>query len=374
MESQNRDDALRAVENFWGRKPPELFQRLYTHYPRPFLAPCEFFSLETIVSGTGRSSGTPPQFMPFGRAVGDEGIYGFYISPETAPGQWPVMYRDDEEQYLRPVSSCFERFLNHCILVGRYETEDQAGSGDAAGSGLIADLDEQREVGIRLGLSQNVLFGGLPGNDTGLYERLASLDPMDAASLCHLGCVRRACGDADADERALDFFHRAIEAAPWFGDCSYLLADTYRVKGQLVRACEGYWAVLHKLLPLCTRSYAWDLGEDHPQGDIVEVAADALRHFEKHTSDEMRHSELWTITVEEDAYDPDLREKYALKLLREGDHPAAERELLNTLSLTVLEGGKQHKRVYQALIGLYESLDRRHEAALARFDSALPIS
>ena len=106
----------------------------------------------------------------------------------------------------------------------------------------------------------------------------------------------------------------------------------------------------------------------------MEVAADALRHFEKHTSDEMRHSELWTITVEEDAYDPDLREKYALKLLREGDHPAAERELLNTLSLTVLEGGKQHKRVYQALIGLYESLDRRHEAALARFDSALPIS
>jgi tetratricopeptide (TPR) repeat protein len=374
LESDNSTEAITAVERFWGRRLPEMFRTLYAQYPRPFLAPCEFYPLPAIAAGMGRCSGAPPQFMPFGRAVGDEGVYGFYISPETASGQWPVMYRDDEEQYLKPISSCFERFLNYCVLVGRYETEDQGAGSSDNGNALSTDMDEQIEIGQFLKLNRDVLFGALPGNDTGLYERLACLDPMDAASVCHLGCVRRAYGDAEADERALDFFHRAIEAAPWFGDSTYLLADTYRIKGQLSRACEGYWAVLHKLMPLCTRSYEWDLGDDHPQGDIVEVAADALRQFERHTTEEMRQSELWKVAVEEDAYDPDLREKYALKLLREGDHLAAERELINTLSLTALEGGKQHRRVYQALISLYESQDRRHEAALASFDAALPLA
>ncbi len=374
MEPDNSLDAMQAVERFWGRKLPEPFRQLYTLYPRPFLAPCEFFTLLAISKGSGRTSGTPPQFMPFGRAVGDEGIYGFYINPETAPGQWPVMFRDDEEQYIRPVSSSFEKFLNHCILVGRYETEEQAGSAASVSLDLLEDLDEQREAGRRLNLDTEVLFGPLPGNDTQLFERLAKLDPMDATSLCHLGCVRRAFGDKTADERALDFFHRATEAAPWFGDASYLMADTYRLKGQMPRACEGYWAVLNKLLPLCTRSYEWDLGEDHPQGDIVEVAADALRQFARHAPEGIHEDELWSVAVEEDAYDPDLREDYARRLLRLGNLPAAERELLNTLSLTVMEGGKQHKRVYQELIALYESQDRKDEAALALFDSALPVT
>jgi hypothetical protein len=152
------------------------------------------------------------------------------------------------------------------------------------------------------------------------------------------------------------------------------MADTYRLKGQMTRACEGYWAVLHKLLPLCTRSYEWDLGEDHPQGDIVEVAADALRQFARHAPESIREDELWSVAVEEDAYDPDTREDYARRLLRTGNLPAAERELLNTLSLTVMEGGKQHKRVYQELVSLYESQDRKDEAALALFDSALPVT
>ena len=183
-------------------------------------------------------------------------------------------------------------------------------------------LDEQREAVRRLKLDADIVFGSIPRNDTELYERLAHSDAQDASSLCHLGCVNRSRGDT---ERALDFYHRAIEAAPWFGDSSYLLADAYRETGKSARAVQGWWAVAQHLLPLCTRTWEWNLGDEHPEGDVYEVAADALLQYAEHASGETRAESLWRVVVHDDPYDPDVRESFSDSLLLAGDLAGAER-------------------------------------------------
>src|SRR5579862_5726453 len=79
-------EGLRSVERFWQVELPQPFRNLFLHFSHPFLAPCEFFTLDAIGRGCGRGYGLVPQFMPFGRAVGEGGLYGFYITPDTALG------------------------------------------------------------------------------------------------------------------------------------------------------------------------------------------------------------------------------------------------------------------------------------------------
>jgi hypothetical protein len=357
-------EGLRAVEQFWQARPPSAFRKLYTHDPHPFLAPCEFFALDSIARGTGRDFGMLPQYLPFGRAVGDGGTYGFYVTPEIALGRWPVVYWDEDEMYLRPIASDFAAFLRYCVLIGRYETEEQL-----AEESDWQEHSERRDFARRLDLPAELLVGPIPRNDTELYERLALLDPQDAMSLCHLGCVRRTRGD---DERALDFFCRASEAAPWFGDCAYLAADVHRERGNHARAVESWWTVVQCLLPLCTRTWEWDLGADHPEADIYEVAADALAQFADAAPPSLKTQALWRVVVQDDPYDPDVRESLGDALLAQNDMAGAEREYLNALSLCCGERGRQPDRLYDALLGLYERCGRKREAALVRHDRVLP--
>jgi tetratricopeptide (TPR) repeat protein len=361
----NVREGLRAVERFWQAAPPDAFRNLYAHFPHPFLAPCEFFALTAIAEGAGRGFGQIPQYLPFGRAVGEGGTYGFYVTPETVLGRWPVVYWDDDEMYLRPVSYDFEAFLRGCVLVGRYETEDQA-EADLSDWSEIAD---RREFARRVGLPVELLLDPIPRNNTELYERLASSDPQDAVSLCHLGCVWRARGNS---ERALDFFHRASEAAPWFGDPPYLVADVYRERGDRPRAIRSWWAVVQRLLPFCTRTWEWDLGAEHPEADIYEVAADGLAQFCDEAESDLRAQPLWRVVAHDDPYDPDVRESLADALLAQNDLAGAEREYLNALSLCFSERGKQPERLYSALLALYERAGRARDAALVRYDRTLP--
>ncbi len=358
--------SLRDIERFWGTGLPAAFTHLYTQFALPFLAPCEFMPLEAIAEGQGREFGMLPQFLPFGRAVDESGLYGFYRTPENLDGAWPVLYWDTDEMALRPVSSDFEAFLRRCVLVGRYETEVQ--NAEADGSQIEGEV---RRMVRGMNLPPALLTGPLPRNDSELYERLAAFDPQDAQSLCHLGCARRSRGDA---ERALDFFHRASEAAPWAGDPCYLVADVYRDRRQFDRAVQEWWAVVQCLLPLCTRTWEWDLGEDHPEADIYEVAADGLSQYEKHASSEMRSDPLWNAVVQQDPYDPDVRERLGHALLAQGEFAGAEREYLNALSLCGSERSKQPERLYDALIALYDRQNRPQDALLARHDRKLPRS
>ncbi len=308
-------DGLRAVERFWQARPPAAFRKLYAHAPHPFLAPCEFFALDAIAQGAGRDFGLLPQYLPFGRGVGDGGTYGFYVTPETLSGRWPVLYWDEDEMTLRPVASDFPAFLRHCVLMGRYETEDESDANDVSSEDW-QETDEQREFARAFDLPTELLFGTTPRNDTELHERLLLLDPQDAASLCHLGCARRARGDG---ERALDFFYRASEAAPWFGDPAYLIADVHRERGNYARATQNWWTVAQALLPLCTRTWEWDLGADHPEADIYEVAADALAQFADAADASLKSQALWRVVVHDDPYDPDVREALGDALLAQSD-------------------------------------------------------
>src|SRR5579884_1139396 len=360
-------EGLRAVEAFWHGRLPEPFCTLYAHLDYPFLAPCEFFPLEAIAGGAGRSFGMLPQFLPFGRAVDEGGTYGFYVTRENAQGRWPVLYWDEDEMFLRPVASEFGAFLRYCLIVGRYETEEQW---PEEGPNRQEEA-ERREFARRIGLPVELALGPIPRNDTELYEHLVRSDPKDAVSLCHLGNMWRARGDA---EHALDFFHRAGEAAPWFGDPLYLVADVYRERGDYGRAIQSWWGVVQRLLPLCTRTWEWDLGEEHPEADIYEVAADALAQFCDAADPDLKAKPLWRVVVHEDPYNPDVHEALGDALLAQNDLAGAEREYLNALSLCFAERSKQPERLYASLLALYERMgpSRTRDAALVRFDRTLP--
>ncbi len=355
---------MKEIEQFWGTALPSAFVHLYAQFPLPFVAPCEFLSLSAIAEGQGREFGMLPQFLPFGRAVDEGGMYGFYRTPENIEGGWPVLYWDTEEMMLVPVASDFEAFLRRCVLAGRYGTETQDADGNQGES-------EVRKIVRGMNLPPALLAGPLPRNDSELYERLADFDPQDALSLCHLGCTRRSRGDA---ERALDFFHRASEATPWFGDPCYLVADVWRERGQLDRAVQEWWVVVRCLLPLCTRTWKWDLGAEYPEADIYEVAADGLSQHENLAPPEMRSDPLWNAVVQQDPYDPNVRERLGDALLSGNDLAGAEREYLNALSLCGSERGKQPDRLYDALIDLYDCQGRPQDSTLARYDRKLPRS
>ena len=184
-------------------------------------------ALEELAAGVGRSFGQIPQFLPFGRVAGEESLYGFYLGPHTEDEAPLILYWDEGEAFLRPVASDFEAFLRRSVVTGRYETDDEW-----PGSSLPdrARLDLFRTL---INIPPLLFEARLPGNDTELYQRLVGLDPQDSVSLSHLGCAARSNGE---EERALDFFHRASEAAPWFGDPSYLMADVYRRRENFERA------------------------------------------------------------------------------------------------------------------------------------------
>ncbi len=359
------NEGLRHLEAFWRVSLPESFCIFYTRLQSPMLGPCEFYPIRMIVQGAGRVFGMVPQFLPFGRAIGDGGIYGFYVTPEIALGNLPVAYLEEDDMYLRPVASSFKSFLAHCITVGRYEGEED----------WTDDVDDWQETEERdalmeaLSLPETLVTLEPPRNNTELNERLLSFDPQDSASLCYLGCRQRGLNHI---ERALDLFHRGSEVAPWFGDIPYLIADIFREREQPERAIPYYWSVVQHALPLCTRTINWNLGEDHPEADIYEVAADVLTQWEKHAPAEIRKHPLWRVIAHEDPYDPDAREALGDAFYAQNDFGSAEREYLSALSLCHTERNHQPLRIYDALARLYERRGYTRDLQLVNFDKQLP--
>jgi len=357
------EEALLAVEKLWHWRLPPLFKQLYLNELESLLAPCEFFPAGDIASGIGRAYGQFPQFLPFGRVAGEESLYGFYLGQLILEAAPPILYWDEGETFLRPVSCDFDAFLRRTVASGRYESDDDWPAD--------ANLDRARVEVIqsKLNLSSELFSESLPRNDTEFHQRLVRLDSQDCVSLCHLGCAARSSGD---EERALDYFHRACEAAPWFGDPYYLLADVHRRRENFERALAGYWAVVQRAAPLCTRTWEWDLGEDHPDADIYEIAADELSQFDYAATDEMKSSPLWRVITRNDPYDPDIREQLAVRYEDDGNSSEAERELLSALSFCGGERSNQSDRIYARLLALYERSHRDRDASLIVYDSSLP--
>ena len=354
--------AMNAVEAKWQFQLPDGFSRLYAYQERPFLITCEFFTLEEILNGLGRERGAMPQFVPFGSGLDGE-LFGLYVTPELCLGRLPVLALS-EEGSLRPAASEFSSFLKTSILTGRCEAElDEEEPGDDT-----EEADARRDLSHALEIPENLLLGELPRNEAELFERLVNEDAQNAYGLLKLGCIVRGRNET---ERALDFYHRASEAAPWFGDCAYLAGDLYREGGRLDRAVQCYWSVISTPIALSTQSTEWDLGEDHPDADIYEISADALSQFRNHASADMLRDPIWRIIADEDPYDPEAREEFALMLQQKGDTAGAERELLNALHLCAGEPGAQPMRIYSSLHALYERNGRLRDAAFVEFDAQL---
>src|SRR2546422_4528367 len=175
----NTKSLIQSLEKHWQLGTPESMHRLYAAFDQPFISPCEFLPLESLLEDTDRWSGMLPQFMPFGHD-GAEDYYGFYIPPIGAQHDYPVLYWDHEYDHYYPIASGFAAFLRWCVIHGRYLAQD---SFDEEDPQYAEEEDQRGHFADVVGLPKSLVMDALPRNDRELYERLAVSDPQSAQAL-----------------------------------------------------------------------------------------------------------------------------------------------------------------------------------------------
>jgi len=361
METSRFTRELRALEDHWQVKLPDKFARLYGAFEYPFISPCEFLPLETIVSDEQRWRGMLPQFLPFGED-GEENYFGFYVTATALGSSYPVLAWDHEYDHYYPVASSFESFLQWCVIYGRYVAQDTFEDDTPE---YAEEESQRREFARLVGLPPEIVTDSLPRNDRELQERILKVDGQNAWALSQLGSQFFGQGHI---ERARDCFVRASEAAPWFADPYYLLAESYRLTGNGDRACRLWWQVFESPIALSTRTTNYDLGDDHPELEIYEAAGSRCIECESELEAQRSKSPLWEMLLQGDPFSPAPRFALADVLRSSGDAIGVERELLNALTLATEE--RDITTAYAQLISLYERTGRVRDAALCKRDSA----
>jgi hypothetical protein len=360
MHMRDPANELSALEAHWQIELPETFVRLYRAFEYPFLSPCEFLSIPELASDKERWRGMLPQFLPFGQDT-EENFFGFYLPPNSLGGDYPVLFWDHEYDHYYPVASGFEAFLIWCTTYGRYTAQDEFEADDPK----YSDEEKQRrEFAQLVGLPLHVVTEPIPRNDTELYERLASSDPQGASPLLQLASIFLGRGEL---ERARNCCVRASEAAPWFADPYYLLAETYRLEGNEGRACQLWWQVFMSPIALSTRTNNYDLGAGQAEGEIYEAAAEQCIRCSRELDASLRETPLWRLLLKGDPFSAGPRLALAEELRAVGDKPSVERELLNALTLSTEED--ETAAAYARLIAFYEAAGRQRDATLCRRDS-----
>lgn len=355
------DTALHRLETQWQLKLPQTFRRLYRAFDYPFISPCEFLSLGEMLKDEQRWRGMLPQFLPFGHD-GDENYFGFYALPNGPGGDYPVLAWDHEYDHYYPVASGFEPFLRWCVIYGRYMAQDEF---EERAPEYEEEEAQRREFAELVGLPVVLVTDAIPRNERELYERLLRADGQSAYALSHLGS--RFLGQGEV-ERARDCFVRASEAAPWFADPYYLLAETYRIAKQHARACDLWWQVFQAPIALSTRTSNYDLGDEETEAEVYEAATDHCIACGDALGPERTRGPLWELLQRDDPFAPGPRLALADALEREGDAPGVERELLNALTLATDDA--DIATAYTRLIAFYERAGRARDAALCRRDAA----
>jgi hypothetical protein len=356
---RNTKSLIQSLEKHWQLGIPEAMHRLYAAFDQPFISPCEFLPLQSLLDDNDRWSGMLPQFMPFGHD-GAEDYYGFYVPPISSETDYPVLYWDHEYDHYYPIASGFGAFLRWCVIHGRYLAQDSFDEGDPS----YREEESQRlEFARVVGLPHALVMEPLPRNDRELYERLAQADPQCAQAMAQLGSQSLASGDR---ERARDRFARATESAPWFADPYYLLAESYRLDGNLAAAGSRWWQVLLCPIALSTRTANYDLGADHPETEIYEAAITQILEYPETAPVDLRLDPLGALVLDEDPWDPQARIRVARRLFECRDHNGGERELLNALSLATDEADTE--AAYEHLGGYYERTHRHREARFCHMD------
>jgi tetratricopeptide (TPR) repeat protein len=362
METGRITRGLRALESHWQVRLPETLARLYSAFDIPFISPCEFLSLDSLVADEYRWRGMLPQFLPFGDD-GEDNFFGFYVAPTSMGSDYPVLKWDHEYDHYSPVASSFEAFLHWCVIYGRYVAQDTFDD-------ETEDFEEEditrRQIAERLGIPSELATEPLPRNERELNERLARADGQNAWAYAQLGSHYFGQGQL---EKARDCFFRASEAAPWFSDPYYLLAETYRTSGDMSRACELWWRVFDSPIAFSTRTSNYDLGDEHPETEVYEAAASRCLECRSALAGENEGSPLWELLLAGDPFSPGPRFELAERLNAAGDTSGRERELLNALTLAT--ESRDISRGYEELIAFYERTGRTRDAALCRRDSEL---
>jgi tetratricopeptide (TPR) repeat protein len=361
METGRFTRGLRALETHWQIKLPDTFSRLYSAFEYPFISPCEFLPLDSLLNDSERWRGMLPQFLPIGED-GEENYFGFYVPANAVGTDFPVLAWDHEYDHYYPVASSFEAFLPWCIIYGRYLAQD---SFDEDEEDFAEEDAQRREFAELVGLPSHLVTDPIPRNDRELNERIVRADGQNAWTLAQLGGQFFGQGQI---ERARDYFVRASEAAPWFSDPYYLLAETYRTTGDHGRACRLWWHVFESPISFSTRTSNYDLGDEHPETEIYEAAASRCMECRSELEEGSAGSPLWRMLQQGDPFSPGPRFALADALKAAGDGAGRERELLNALTLATDD--RDISRAYEELIALYERTGRMRDAALCRRDSS----
>ena len=353
------DSALRSLEQRWQLKLPACFHRLYRHFEQPYVSPCEFLTLAELEEDSERWNGMLPQYIPFGRD--DEGnVFGFYVPPTPSQEDFSVLYWNHEYDHYSPLTSGFRAFVGWCVIQGRYDAQDEFEEDDPE---YQEEEENRRRFAEFLDLPKSLVLDALPRNDRELSERIAAWDPQSTRALCQLGTVWAARKEVG---RARDFFARASESAPWFGDPYYLVAETYREEEKISEAISRWWRVVSCPIALSTRTSIYDLGAEHPDADVYEAAVDYLRQHVDQIPADVRESPAARVVLEGDSFDPAQRLSLAGAVEAAGDADGAEREWLNVIALSTDE--ELTTIAYERLIAAYEQSGRTREASFCRLD------
>jgi len=351
---------LRALEAHWQiKRLPGAFCQLYHVFKNPSIETYTFLSLEALIEDTERWRGMLPQFYPFGHDRAED-FFGFYIPAHASGDDFAVLFWDHEYDHYYPIASGFGAFLGWCLITGRYLTLDEPE--DVIPPAVM--VAQRKELAQLSGLPPMLLTGEAPRNERELHKKLVTLDAQAAFSLLQLGCIHYAKGFV---EKARDYFTRASEAAPWFADPYYLLAETYRSEHHMEQAIERWWQVFQCPIALSTRTSYYDLGEVYADAEIYEVVTEQVlrnRHFLPNT---MRSTPLYQILTQCDPFRSQTHLVLADELLALGDFAGAEREMLNSLTLAVEES--EVDAAYNRLIAFYERENRGRDAWFCREDA-----
>lgn len=354
------ESRLHALEEHWQiERLPKEFYRLYRAFEHPFIGSCEFLGLEELIEDTERWRGMLPQFLPFGHD-GAEDFYGFYVPANASGGDFIVLFWDHEYDHYYPIASGFGAFLRWCFISYGYFAQDTFEEDRPP----FAEEVWRKELSQLLGLPSALATERPPRNEREFHERLITFDAQAAFSLAQLGCIFYGLGNL---ERARDYFVRASEAAPWFADPYYLLAETYWTEHKKEQAIERWWQVFQCPIALSTRTGGYNLGESYPDTEIYETVMEQVLRNQEILLDTMKNTPLYRLLTHGDPFDPQARLALAEELLSLGDSTGAEREMLNGLTLAVEEADID--AAYSRLIAFYERANRSRDAEFCRRDA-----
>lgn len=350
---------LGPLERLWQARVPPLLRALFADRSAASLLGLHLLDPGALAEGAERLHGLPPRFLPFGEDRETARCVGLWAD-SGPPEMWSIAAADLTVRCLLPAATSLPLFVRLQTASARSSALDAHESLDT----LDRDL---RAVARLLDLPPHLIDQPPARTEAEIDGLRIALDPGDVLAKCATGCRLRWQGNIEA---AIADFASAHTAAPQFGDALYLAADLRRAQDRYDLAVPLWWETVRSAVCWCSVSTLWDLGDEHPEADIYELAADALSQFGGKEADRLRDDPLWRVAVEGDAYDPFERMTLADTLLHANDELNAERELLNAIYLAAGGDDPARTRAYERLIALYRSQGRQREAALARFDAA----